>query len=97
MYEENRPSHTFWMDFDIADRFGVDAITDTYKRAFKGWKHDYLMFTELVMTLNHKCWSYYEVNEKYCELYRELFYDADSYVMSHYKGEALKHYLAVTD
>ena len=97
MMNYERPTHTFWMDFSIADRFGIDAIKDTYERACEGWKHDYKMFTELVMTLNHKCWSYYEENEAYCELYRELFYDADSWVLDNYKGDALKHYLAVTD
>lgn len=29
---------TFWEDFDIADRFGVEAIRDTYKRARAEWK-----------------------------------------------------------
>ena len=25
---------TFWMDFSIADKFGVNAVNDTYIRAF---------------------------------------------------------------
>ena len=29
---------SFWSDFTIADRFGVNAIKDTYKRAFNEWK-----------------------------------------------------------
>lgn len=28
-------STTFFMDFSIADRFGDDAIKDTFQRAFK--------------------------------------------------------------
>ena len=28
----------FWMDFSIADKFGINAIKDTYKRAFKSGK-----------------------------------------------------------
>ena len=28
---------TFWQDFTIADRFGVSAIKDTFKRAFNEW------------------------------------------------------------
>ena len=35
-------STTFFMDFSIADRFGDDAIKDTFQRAFKEWKRDYL-------------------------------------------------------
>ena len=32
---------TFWMDFSIADRFGIEAIKDTFKRAFDEWKEHY--------------------------------------------------------
>ena len=32
---------TFYSDFSIADNFGIDAVKDTYKRAFKSWKSDY--------------------------------------------------------
>ena len=33
-----KPITTFWDDFSIADRFGISAIKDTYKRAFEEWK-----------------------------------------------------------
>ena len=36
-----RPFTTFFEDFSIADNFGVDAIKDTYNRAFNEWKHDH--------------------------------------------------------
>ena len=26
---------TFWMDFTIADRFGINAVKDTFKRAYE--------------------------------------------------------------
>jgi len=26
---------TFWMDFTIADAFGLDAVRDTFKRSFR--------------------------------------------------------------
>lgn len=47
---------TFWDDFDIADRFGLEAIRDTYKRARAEWKNDRFYGTELSMVLNYKCW-----------------------------------------
>ena len=34
------PKTTFWEDFSIADRFGLDAVKDTYIRAFKEWKNN---------------------------------------------------------
>lgn len=36
-----KPFTTFWDDFSIADNFGIDAICDTYNRAFQEWKTDY--------------------------------------------------------
>ncbi len=51
---------TFWQDFTIADKFGKDAVLDTYRRAFEEWKGDYRYLTELVMVLNHKIWEHYE-------------------------------------
>lgn len=39
---------TFWEDFSIADLFGLPSILDTFKRAFKEWKGNYVYLTELV-------------------------------------------------
>lgn len=52
-----QPKTTFWMDFSIADKFGIAAIKDTYDRAFKEWKTNHVYLTELVMVLNHKIWQ----------------------------------------
>lgn len=92
-----RPMTTFWMDFDIADRFGVDAIKDTFSRAFAEWKKDYRYLTELVLVLNHKSWQWYERNDEYCELYVSLYEVADSYAVDNLKGEELKYFFEVTD
>ena len=45
---------TFWEDFSIADRFGLSAIQDTFKRAFEEWKNNYKYLTELILVLNHE-------------------------------------------
>lgn len=92
-----RPITTFWMDFDIADKFGVNAVKDTYKRAFHEWKHDYRYLTELVMVLNHKCWQHYERNNELSELYASLYEVADNYAIDNLKGQELKYFLEVTD
>ena len=56
-------STTFWQDFIIADRFGIPAVKDTFRRAFGEWKRDYRYLTDLVLVLNHKIWEHYEKNE----------------------------------
>ena len=52
------PLTTFWQDFSIADSFGMDAVKDTYQRAFSEWRTDYTYLTELVMVLNWKIWQW---------------------------------------
>lgn len=32
------PITTFWQDFSIADKFGIAAIEDTYRRVKSEWK-----------------------------------------------------------
>ena len=49
-----KPKTTFYEDFSIADRFGIPAVKDTFKRAFEGWKDNHIYLTELVMVLNWK-------------------------------------------
>ena len=91
------PISTFYTDFSIADAFGIDAIRDTYKRAFKAWKDDYKMLTELVMALNWKIWEHYETKPAYGKVYDELWGEADLYAQEHLKGEELQYFYRTTD
>lgn len=90
---------TFWQDFSIADCFGVSAVRDTFNRAFKEWKSNYVYLTELVITLNLKIWQHYEKNGS-CELsrlYNELWEQADNYACENLKGEELSFFYKITD
>ena len=90
--------NTFFMDFSIADVFGVNAIKDTFNRAFKEWKSDYKMLTALVIVLNHKIWQHYEAkNNELASVYNELWEKADQYACDTLKDEALEYFLEVTD
>ena len=91
-------STTFWMDFTIADKFGVSAIKDTFKRAFAEWKTDYRYLTDLVLVLNHKIWEHYEKgNEAFAKVYNELWEKADEYACTHLKGDEIAYFYRVTD
>lgn len=96
-WQEKRISSTFYADFSVADCYGVNAIKDTYKRAFKEWKKNYKMLTELVAVLNHKIWAWYEVNDEYSQLYDQLWKEADAYGCDNLKDDELKHFLYVLD
>lgn len=88
---------TFWMDFSIADKFGINAIKDTYKRAFEEWKNNHVYLTELVMVLNHKIWQWYETNEAIASLYNTLWEETDLYAQENLHGEELDYFYSVTD
>lgn len=89
---------TFWEDFSIADRFGADAIRDTYNRAFTEWKSNFIYLTELVMVLNHKLWYWYEKgNQEYAELYNIFWDETAQYAERNLKDEQLRYYFRITD
>lgn len=88
---------TFWQDFSIADKFGVAAIKDTYKRAFNEWKSNYKYLTELVMVLNWKIWQHYENNESIARVYNELWEEADLYAQENLHGEEAEYFFRTTD
>lgn len=92
-----QPKTTFWMDFSIADKFGIAAIKDTYNRAFKEWKTNHVYLTELVMVLNHKIWQWYEKNEAIARVYNDLWEEADLYAQENLHGEELDYFYDITD
>ena len=77
--------------------FGLNAIQDTYNRAFNEWKNDYKYLTELVMILNWKIWSHYEKHREYADLYNKLYEETNTYAYEHLKGEELSYFYRVTD
>ncbi len=88
---------TFYLDFSIADRFGIAAVKDTYNRAFKEWKDNHEYLTELVMVLNWKVWEHYGNNDDLATTYNDLWMAADSYACNNLVGEELNYFLRVTD
>ena len=88
---------TFWQDFTIADKFGTDAIKDTFKRAFKEWKKDYIYLTELVLVLNWICWQHHQENVRYSKLYAKLYEDANDYAVQNLKGKEFDYYFEQVD
>lgn len=92
-----KPVTTFYLDFSIADKFGIEAIQDTYNRAFEEWKNNYIYLTELSMVLNWKIWRWFEFNEDYARLYDKLWKEVDTYCVEHLNGAELEYYFETTD
>ena len=92
-----KPVTTFYQDFSIAEKYGIDGIKDTYKRAFEEWKDDYKFLTELVMALNWKIFEHYKSNKNYARLYDSLWKRTDEYAMENLKDEEAQYYYEITD
>lgn len=89
---------TFWMDFSIADRFGKEAVQDTFDRAFKEWRNDVEYVTELAIVTSWKCWEHWERhNEGLAKLYHDLFYKCHDWCLGHLKGDDFQYYFENTD
>ena len=88
---------TFFEDFQIANIFGVEAVKDTYNRAFKEWKDNYVYLTELVIALNLMLWATYGKNDKLADTYNELWMKADEYACNNLKGDELAFFYRTTD
>lgn len=88
---------TFWDDFSIADHFGINAVKDTFNRAFNEWKNNHVYLTELVIVLNYKIWQWYGKNDEYARTYNDLWESANSYALDNLQGEELSFFYRITD
>ena len=86
------------MDFTIADKFGIEAVKDTFKRAFSEWKTDYIYLTELTLVINWKCWQHYEQNNiEISKLYSEYYYQLREYGLDNLQGKELEYFIKTLD
>lgn len=92
-----KPITTFYTDFSISDKFGADAIKDTYNRAFKEWNTEIKYITELVMVLNWKSFEHYKTNLEYSKLYSDLYFELDSWCCDNLNEEQLNYYYKTID
>ena len=99
-----KPITTFWQDFSMAERFGLNGVKSTFKTAFKEWRSNYKYLTELVMVLNHNIWQHYgngpqdpNHNGPLAKLYNDLWAEADIWAGEHLKGEELDYFIRTLD
>ena len=89
---------TFYSDFLIADMFGVEAVKDTYRRAYEGWKNNVDAMIEVTIVLNTLCCMHYDKgNEELSKVYSDLYYDCNNACLDNFKGKDLDKYFRITD
>ena len=91
------PMTTFYSDFSIADKFGIESVTDTFNRAFDECKADYKYLTELVLVLNWKIYEHFEKNDDLAILYNTLWGIADEWAVNNLQGDELEYFYKTTD
>lgn len=105
------PKTTFWQDFCIAEKFGVSAVKDTFKRAFSEWKHDSVYLAEMALVLNHRGWVWWHVADKLnkdgkreadiaewiSDSYFDLFREVTAWARDNYTGEDLDYFNQTID
>lgn len=89
---------TFYQDFSIADKFGVEAVLDTYKTAFNSWKTNIVYLTELSLVLNHKIWEHHNAkNEALVKCYDKIWRELDTWCVENLEGDDADYYFRITD
>ena len=89
---------TFWMDFTIAEHFGIEAVKDTFRRAFGEWKSDVVYITELALVMNWKCWDKWEKgDEELGRYYSDRYYEVREWCLDNLEGDDLRYYFETTD
>ena len=90
---------TFFMDFVIAEKFGISAVQDTYTRAFEEWKTEPDYLCELILTLNWRLWDTYKENEDLGRLYEKLYFETENLFWEQYENneEAARLHFEILD
>lgn len=100
------PKTTFWDDFSIADLYGLGAIHDTFRRAFREWQNNVTYVAELALVLNHKGCFYYAAAERYgnderldaiAQVYFAMYHAVNDYAKKHFKDDDAEYYFRVID
>ena len=89
---------TFFEDFSIADKYGMDAIKETYQRIFREWKHQYKYVAELSLILNWKIWEHNGAKDyDVAKLYNDLWAKTDNWAINNFKGSELTYFCMIND
>lgn len=86
---------TFFADLSIAEWVNEKAVLETVEDVCKHWIDNVEYFAEFILSLNYKCWEWYErKNEEASKFYSNLFYQTYDYALEYYdKNSKCKSYL----
>lgn len=88
---------TFLTDFMIAERFGINAVKDTFKRAFNEWKKNVVYLTELAIVTNLLAWRSYEKDMSLCKEYSSMYDAVNDYAVNNLTNDEYGYFFQWTD
>lgn len=86
-----------WELFSFAELLGPDGVQRHYESIFNDCKDNLVLLTELVLVLNLKTFTWYQVDDTIGLTYNELWEKTDAYAMDNLKGDELHYYLSTLD
>ncbi len=92
----------FWGEFDLAEITGTQMIKKLAEDLYQKNKDDIQALTDLIMVINHKSWTWYELHRsELCDLYAELYYKyyekAIDYLESQSREDDLTYFIRTLD
>ena len=87
-----KPNANFYVEFSMAEPFGLSAIANVYDRLFLKSKDDYILITELAMVVNWKIYEHYDKEKWMFKLYQSVWDQLDSYCRHNLKDDKLDYY-----
>lgn len=88
-----KPHFSFYVEFSMAEPFGISAIANTYNRMFKRNKDSVVGVTELSMAINWKIYEHCDGGVSYAKFYQSIWDSIDNYCKDNLKGDDLRYYL----
>ena len=87
-----KPRANFYLEFSMAEPFGISAIANTYNRIFAKSKDSVGYITELSMAVNWKVYEHCDKNVSYAKFYQSIWEQVDNYCNQSLKGINLEYY-----
>ena len=83
--QDQREGTTFYADFKVAEAFldsEPNALNDTWKRSWEGWKNNCKYMVEICIVMNHLCWEHAGHDAYLCDWYARKYHYIYSRIFS---------------
>lgn len=87
-----KPHANFYVDFSMAEPFGISAIANVYNRLFSQYKNNTVYLTELSMAINWKIYEHYDKEKQLTKFYQSIWEQIDGYCKENLQKPYIDYY-----